>query len=67
VKSGEIVGVAGVEGTARGNWPNAFPVAQFTSGSILINDIPDGVVKELLVGYVRKIGTKPVWLNFHGG
>ncbi|OGO26009.1 MAG: ABC transporter [Chloroflexi bacterium RBG_16_51_16] len=55
VKSGEIVGVAGVDGNGQRELAECISgLRQFTSGSILINGIPvDGVVKDnSLLGYV---------------
>jgi ABC-type uncharacterized transport system ATPase subunit len=55
VKSGEIVGVAGVDGNGQRELAECISgLRQFTSGSIRINGIPvDGVVKDTsLLGYV---------------
>jgi simple sugar transport system ATP-binding protein len=55
VKSGEIVGVAGVDGNGQRELAECISgLRQFTSGSIRIHDIPvDGVVKDSsLLGYV---------------
>jgi simple sugar transport system ATP-binding protein len=55
VKSGEIVGVAGVDGNGQRELAECISgLRHFTSGSIHINDVPvDGVVKDnSLLGYV---------------